>query len=382
MTITHMNEPYQDEETLSCLHPAVREWFETKFQGLSPPQKYSILNIHKGLNTLISSPTGSGKTVSAFLAILNRLILLQEQGALEQKVYCVYVSPLKALANDITKNLKEPLKEIQTLAKEKYGKKFDITVATRTGDTTASRRAAMLQKPPHILITTPESLAISLTTTKFREMLKTTTYFIIDEIHALAENKRGVHLALSAERLELLITESAPDARLIRVGLSATVSPLEEVAKFLVGLEDPGTGLYRDCSIVDVQHIKQMDLKVLCPVPDIMRASHNELQAAQYELLHDLIQGHTTTLIFTNTRAATERVVHHLKDRYPRFYAGIVDADTAEEVIEEENEAKLLADEVKGGLIKLNEKNEGAVPNTAAANETTLDDTRSYSKAL
>ena len=365
MAITFMEEPWPDEETLSCLHPAVREWFVNKFGSLSPPQKYSILNIHKGINTLISSPTGSGKTLSAFLAILNHLILLQERGELEQKVYCVYVSPLKALANDITKNLKEPLKEIQALAKERYGKKFDIIVGTRTGDTSPSRRQAMLQKPPHILITTPESLAISLTTIKFREMLKTARYLLIDEIHALAENKRGVHLSLSAERLEMLIGEaepgSQPPAPLVRIGLSATVSPLEEVAKFLVGLESPSSALYRPCSIVDVQAVKRMDLKVLCPVADIMRTSHAETQAAQYELLHELIQKHRTTLVFTNTRAATERVVHHLKDRYPKFYASIVDADAEEEAIEAESERQLVADEVRNGVLPSDENISGSI---------------------
>jgi len=354
MPISHQIEAYPESEILDSLHPVVREWFLSKFGAFSPPQKYSILNIDRGINTLISSPTGSGKTLSAFLAIMNKLILLQEKGELEQKVYCVYLSPLKALANDITKNLKEPLKEIQELAKTK-GIKLNITVGTRTGDTTQSQRAAMLSKPPHILITTPESLAISLTTTKFREMLKTASYLIIDEIHALAESKRGVHLSLSAERLQDLITEIEKDKRLVRIGLSATVSPLEEVAKFLVGLDDPKKQLYRDCKIVDVQAIKRMDLRVLCPVQDIMRASHGQMQAAMYDLLHDLIQSHKTTLVFTNTRAATERVVHQLKARYPRAYTGILDGDTEEETVEIETEQELSLEETNDE--KANERN-------------------------
>jgi len=347
MAIQHMTEAWPDEKTLSSLHPFVREWFESKFKELSPPQKYSILNIHKGINTLISSPTGSGKTLSAFLSILNRLILLQERGELEQKVYCIYISPLKALANDITKNLKQPLKEMKELAK-KDGKKLDITVGTRTGDTTPSQRASMLKKPPHILITTPESLAISLTTIKFRTMLRTTEFAIIDEIHSLAESKRGVHLSLSLERLQELINEDEkgdplPERKdLVRIGLSATVSPLEEVAKFLVGLEYPNERVYRDCRIVDVQAVKRLDLKVLTPVQDIMRASHGQLQAAMYELLHDLIQKHKTTLVFTNTRSATERVVHQLKSRYPRAYTGIIDGDTEELKAESEVLPELL----------------------------------------
>lgn len=328
--IEYMQEPYPDEQTLGCLHPLVREWFENKFKGLSPPQRYSIYNINYGMNTLISSPTGSGKTLSAFLAIINRLIVLQQDGKLERRVYCVYISPLKALANDITKNLKEPLKEIQELAKSKE-LKVDVNVATRTGDTTTSERARMLKNPPHILITTPESLAITLTTTKFREMLKPTEFVILDEIHALAESKRGVHLSLSLERFEALIREDNPQKQLIRIGLSATVSPLESVAGYLVGLEYPNKGVFRDCKIVDVQHLKKMDLKVLCPVSDIMRASHAKLQSALYELMHDLIQSHKTTLVFTNTRSATERVVHQLKERYPKDYASIIDGDVKED---------------------------------------------------
>ncbi len=359
MPIEYMQEPHKDEDTLATLHPIVKEWFLSKFGELSPPQRYSIKNISDGVNTLISSPTGSGKTLSAFLSILNRLIVLQERGELEQKVYCVYLSPLKALANDITKNLKEPLKEMKELAK-RDGRKLDITVGTRTGDTTASQRAGMLKKPPHILITTPESLAISLTTVKFREMLKTTGFLIIDEIHALAENKRGVHMSLTAERLDGLIKEDDPEKTLVRIGLSATVSPLEEVAKFLVGLEfpnnDPKKEVYRDCKIVDVQAFKRHDLKVLCPVPDIMRATHAQMQAAMYEQLHDLIQGHETTLVFTNTRAATERVVHGLKDRYPKHYTGILDGDKEEDALEIETEEAMLEDEMKNGLRNGKEK--------------------------
>ncbi len=349
MAIQFMKKAHADKDTLATLHPLVREWFLGKFKELSPPQRYSIKNISDGVNTLISSPTGSGKTLSAFLSILNKLIILQERGELEQRVYCIYISPLKALANDITKNLKEPLKELKELAKQRK-QKIDIKVGTRTGDTTASQRTGMLKKPPHILITTPESLAISLTTIKFRNMLKPTEFLIIDEIHSLAEGKRGVHLSLSAERLEELIKEDDPKRQLVRIGLSATVSPLEDVAKFLVGLEYPNKKVYRDCKIVDVQAFKQHDLKVLCPVADIMRTTHAQMQAAMYDMLHDLIQGHKTTLVFTNTRAGTERVVHFLKARYPKSYHGIMDGDTEEEVLEQETEQDMLKDEIKNGL--------------------------------
>lgn len=285
-------------------------------------------------------------TLSAFLAIINDLIILEEAGTLEDKVYCVYISPLKALANDITKNLKEPLKEIKELAKQQK-KKINIRVGTRTGDTTPSQKAGMLKKPPHIMITTPESLAICLTTIKFRELLKPIKFCIIDEIHSLAENKRGVHLSLSMERLQALVEEYQAEQEqqpgLVRIGLSATVSPLEEVAKFLVGLEYPQENVYRDCHIVDVQALKKMDVKVLCPVPDIMRASHTKTQDAMYAMIHDLIQTHKTTLVFTNTRAGTERVVHQLKNRYPKEYLSFLDGDKEEAELEEETEREMSA---------------------------------------
>jgi len=268
-------------------------------------------------------------TLSAFLAIINELVTKADLGQLEDNVYCVYLSPLKALANDINKNLTEPLKEITEIAK-KYNRKLAIRVGTRTGDTTPSQKAKMLKKAPHILITTPESLAIMLTTIKFSELMKTTQYVIVDEIHALAENKRGTHMTLSIERLNRRATFT-------RIGLSATVAPLEEVAKFLVGYEN---GEPRPCKIIDVNKlaspedavgekgfVKKLDLKVLSPVPNLMDASHTKMQHEMYHLIHNLIQQHRSTLIFTNTRAGTERVVHQLRSRYPQHYNNILDAD-------------------------------------------------------
>jgi len=299
--------PNTEKEIINVMNPLVRKWFFSRFKEFSLPQLYGIMEVHSRSNILISAPTGATKTLTAFLSILNELVDSAEKGILEDKIYCVYISPLKALNYDIEVNLKEPLKQIEEIA----GKKLGIKVAVRTGDTTQSERSKMLKNPPHILITTPESLAILLSTIKFRELLRNIEWCILDEIHALADNKRGIHLSLSMERLQRL------SQHICRVGLSATISPLENVAKFLVGFEN---GKPRDCKIVNVQFIKKMDLKVLSPVPDLINTSHEEMQDEMYSLIDKLIQDHKTTLIFTNTRAATERVVDHLKESFPKNY--------------------------------------------------------------
>ncbi len=307
MSIQYLTKEYTDDSIAETLVSLVAQWFKQKFKTFSPPQKHSIVSIHNRENILVSAPTGSGKTLSAFLSIISELVSLSNQGKLEDKTYCVYISPLRALSRDIEINLKEPLAEMEKIA----GKDLGIRVAVRTGDTTPSERQKMLAKPPHILITTPESLAIVLTAPKFRELLTSIQWVIVDEVHALAPNKRGVHLSVSLERLQNLA------GSFTRIGLSATVAPLEEIAKFLVGFQN---GEPRDCKIVDVQFTKKLDLKVLCPVPNIIAAKQQELHDSLYELLDKLIQGHKTTLIFTNTRSATERVVHHLKTKYPKKY--------------------------------------------------------------
>jgi ATP-dependent helicase Lhr and Lhr-like helicase len=305
----YIKTPYTDEEIYANLHPYLRQWFKTTFGSFSEPQKFGIIPIHEKQNTLIFAPTGTGKTLTAFTSIINELTLMADMGKLEDRVYCIYISPLKALSRDINVNLGEPLAAVKKMAKEAK-KKFDIRVAVRTGDTTTSQKASMLKKPPHILITTPESFAIVLTSKKFRDLMKNVDWVIVDEIHSVASSKRGAHLSLSLERLENL-------TKFTRVGLSATVAPLEEVAKYLVGREN---GNYRPCKIVDAQFIKNMDLKVLSPVPDIINTHHNTLHNRMYELINNLVQSHKTTLIFTNTRSATERVVHFLKDRFPEHY--------------------------------------------------------------
>jgi len=295
------------EEIERELHPLVREWFFSKFVDFSLPQRYGVPAIRDRKNILISAPTGSTKTLTAFLSILNYLVALAEKNELENKIYAIYISPLKALNNDIHKNLVEPLAEITALA-EKHGKKIqEIRVATRTGDTTTNERAKMAKKAPHILITTPESMAIMLTTKKLVEFMYNTEFCIVDEIHALG-NKRGVHLSLSLERLNE-ISKIWP----VKIGLSATVEPLEEVAKFLVGIGDD-----RTVEIAKVPFNKEIDIKVLTPVKDLVE--HENPQREIYHLIHELVKEHKTTLIFTNTRSATERIVNYLKDKFPTEY--------------------------------------------------------------
>jgi Lhr-like helicase len=337
--ILFQTKSYADQEIFKLFNPIVLDWWMSTFSEFSPPQKFSIVNIHNRENTLVSSPTGSGKTLSAFTAILNELVSLDMASVLDDRIYCVYVSPLKALGNDIQKNLNEPLEAIQKIYEAKNKKnKLGIRVGVRTGDTSTSERSKMARKPPHILITTPESLAIMLTSPKFRENFKGIEWVIVDEVHAMADSKRGTHLSLTLERLESINT-------FCRIGLSATVSPLEDVAKFLVGYEDSEKELLRPCKIVDVNYLKKMDLKVLSPVSNLITTQYGDIHKATYNLVNDLIQAHKTTLIFTNTRSATERVVHNLKDKYPENYMQLEEDETP---LSEEELAKL--DEIERKL--------------------------------
>ncbi len=305
--IKFMKTPYTQKQVSNILNPTVKKWFFSRFKEVSIPQLHGVMEIHSRNNILVSAPTGATKTLTAFLSILNESLDSAEKGMLEDKIYCVYISPLKALNNDVSRNLQEPLREMEAIA----GKKLGIRVAVRTGDTTTKERTAMLKNPPHILITTPESLAILLVSIKFVEHFKQVDWFIVDEVHALAENKRGVHLSLTMEMLQRL------SPAMTRIGLSATIAPLEKVAHYLVGNEGD---IPRNCKIVDVQFIKKTDLKVLSPVPDLIDVEHGTMHRAMYELIDKLIQDHKTTLIFTNTRSATERVVHHLKEKFPKNY--------------------------------------------------------------
>lgn len=305
--ISEQTKTYSKKAIYKKLHPWVRQWFDENFDDFTPAQKQAIVEIHNKKNILISSPTGSGKTLTAFLSIISELVTLSQKEELTDNVYCIYISPLKALDNDIEKNLEEPLKGIEKIA----GHELGIRKAVRTGDTSQYQRQKMLKKPPHILITTPETLSILLVAPKFREKLSRVKYVIIDEIHSLADNKRGVHLSLSLERLHHLI------GGFTRIGLSATVSPLEEVAKFLVGFE---YGVERDCLVASINYLKELDIEVISPVSDIVLADSEDTRLATYDILDDLIQENKTTLIFTNTRSGTERFVYNLKTMYPSHY--------------------------------------------------------------
>jgi len=295
-----------EAEVAALLEPEVSNWFFTTFGSLTPPQIYAIRSIQNHENTLIAAPTGSGKTLAVFLSIINELLSLGKKGLLGEEVYAVYVSPLRSLNNDIKKNLNSTLRGIQKAARLTGIDKEvpEIRVAVRTGDTPSSERAKMLKKPPHILITTPESLAIVLCAPKFREKLKSVKWVIVDEIHELCSSKRGVHLTLSLERLQELCV-----GRFTRIGLSATIHPLEEVAGFLVGYED---GVLRDCVIADTRFVKPTKLTVDLPVSDLVHTSANYVTSKMYRMIKSLVERHKTTLIFTNTRSGTERVVYHL----------------------------------------------------------------------
>ncbi|MGQ9513922.1 MAG: ATP-dependent helicase [Thermoproteota archaeon] len=313
MTIEFIGEPFSKEESLDCLEDHVRDWFLKNFEELTPPQQYSFKLISQGKNVIVTAPTGSGKTLAGFMVIISEIFKMSFSGMLHDGVYCLYVSPLKALDNDIKKNLLIPLTQIGEEAKSTGKELPEIRIAVRTGDVPTSEKQKQLRNPPHILITTPESIAILLNAPKFATHLKTIRWVIVDEIHELANSKRGVHLSLSLERLEHLVGRS-----FVRIGLGATLHPLEEAAMFLVGYED--SGIPRSCSIVDVSWSKPFDLGVLSPLKDIVNASASQLNTSMYKLLDKLISRHRTTLIFTNTRSGTERVVYHLKRRWRSKY--------------------------------------------------------------
>ncbi len=296
-----------EDEVLSLLRPYVRAWFKSKYEEMTPVQRKTIPLVKQGANVLVSSPTGTGKTLAVFLGIIDNLYEYYEKNnSLPSGVYVVYVSPLRALNNDMRRNLYEPIKGITEIAHGMGVELPEIRVAVRTSDTSPYEKQKMSRNPPHILITTPESLAISLNAPKFREALKNTHIVIIDEIHELASSKRGSYLALSIERLEHLAQRP-----LQRIGLSATIAPLEEVAAFLVGYRDSGE--LRDCVIVDARFDKKIDIRVKVPVVDIIHTPAEVLNESIYRSVIDLVKRHRTTLIFTNTRSATERVVFKLR---------------------------------------------------------------------
>ncbi len=335
--------------SLHAFHPAVRAWFERRFpEGPSAPQERGWPAIRSGRHTLIAAPTGSGKTLAAFLWGIDELVRLglsEESGGrgqLPDETRILYVSPLKALGNDIHKNLDEPLSGIRAELRGSGLPDVEIRTAVRSGDTPSSERAAHLRQPPHIYVTTPESLYILLTTRHGRAMLQTVRTVIVDEIHAVADDKRGSHLSLSLERLDHLVVHgvegdvhrvdgkrtliTAGDVRSqpagrppVRIGLSATVRPIEEVANFLVGAHGNGpssaTTAPPDCEIVDEGHVRDMDLRVEVPLSPVEAVASGEVWEEVYDRLAELIAENRTTLVFVNTRRVAERVTLHLSQR-------------------------------------------------------------------
>ncbi|HXY60852.1 MAG TPA: DEAD/DEAH box helicase, partial [Chthoniobacterales bacterium] len=299
-------------------HPAVARWFEETFGTPTEPQTRGWPEIQSGRHVLISAPTGSGKTLAAFLASLDQLFREGAAGELPDETQIVYVSPLKALSNDIRKNLQEPLAGIRELLKQE-GHDVDVRAEVRTGDTTAAQRQALIKTPPHILVTTPESLYLLLTSDSGRKMLKTVRTVILDEIHAVVDDRRGAHLALSIERLAALtcLRQSSGGRAgqpLQRIGLSATQKPIEEVARFLVGTPNVDPGGNPNCAIIDVGHRRELDLAIEIPKSPLEAVMSNEVWEEVYSRLAELIQEHRTTLVFVNTRRMAERVTHHLSE--------------------------------------------------------------------
>src|SRR5216117_55545 len=294
-------------------HPAVARWFEQKFGSPTEPQARGWPEIQSGRHVLISAPTGSGKTLAAFLASLDVLFREGAAADLPDETQIVYVSPLKALSNDIRKNLQEPLAGIRALLRETEGRDIEIRAEVRTGDTSAAQRQALAKKPPHILVTTPESLYLLLTSDSGRRMLRTARTLVLDEIHAVVDDRRGAHLALSVERLAAL-TKSASGGPLQRIGLSATQKPIEEVARFLVGARAVDDAGKPDCEIIDIGHRRELDLGIELPGSPLEAVMSNEVWEEIYRRLAELIQAHRTALVFVNTRRMAERVTHHLSE--------------------------------------------------------------------
>lgn len=298
-----------DSETsnsLSGFHPVIQDWFLDRFKKPTAVQERGWQAIRKGTHTLISAPTGSGKTLTAFLNVVDELFRegIENGGSLPDETRVLYVSPLKALGADIHLNLSEPRREIQKMAKEMGIQAPKITAAVRSGDTSSYERQSMVKTPPNILITTPESLYLLLTAERSREILRTVRTVIVDEIHAILESRRGSHLALSLERLQ-----HVSEHPLQRIGLSATQNPIEEVADYLIGNRTSD-----ECAIVDEGHYRELDLALELPDSPLEAVLSGEVREEIYNRIADLINSHTTTLIFVNTRREAERATHRLSE--------------------------------------------------------------------
>src|SRR5437016_4673143 len=291
---------------LSGFHPTIERWFGARFAEPTEPQRGAWPIIQAGRNALIAAPTGSGKTFAAFLAAIDSLLRQGLDGTLRDETQVVYVSPLKALSNDVQKNLAEPLAEIRHTLETMCLPDVEIRTLVRTGDTPAAERQAMVHRPPHILVTTPESLFLILTSERARDMLRSVRTVIVDEIHAVARDKRGSHLALSLERLEHLAGR-----RLQRIGLSATQKPIEDIAAFLTGTRHPTP----DTCIIDSGHARALDLAIEILSSPLEAVMAGEVWDELYDRLAQLIGEHRTTLVFVNTRRLAERATLHLSER-------------------------------------------------------------------
>ena len=306
--ISYLENPLESEVLYETLCQPVRNWFKDKFPDFTKPQKLAIPSIMDGDHLLLCSPTGSGKTLTAFLTIIDKLVRHALDGTLEQRVYCLYISPIKALANDIQKNLIGPLGEIE----EKYlpdraqGK---IRVGLRTGDTPQSERQKMLRKPPHILITTPESMAIAISSPRFQPIVSNVEWIIIDEMHSLVPTKRGTHLSLS-----MALMDSVVSSEVQRIGISATMEPLDAVAEFLVASDSRERDEEKQkVAIAKISGDRELDLDIILPTPRFSSTPVKEILDHNIDRIKELVEAHTTTLVFVNTRNMTETFVQKLK---------------------------------------------------------------------
>src|SRR5579864_3471212 len=292
---------------LNAFHPITARWFADTFDQPTRAQTLGWQAVRERRHTLIAAPTGSGKTLAAFLTALDDLVQEGMQAPLPDQTRVVYVSPLKALSADVHKNLAVPRAGMARVAEAMQLPAPRITVGVRTGDTTPSERAAMLRTPPHILVTTPESLYLLLTAARSRDMLRSVRTVIVDEIHAVIATRRGAHLAISLERLDGLI-----DSPVMRIGLSATQKPIEEVARFLVGA---GAAAARPLAIIDEGHRRTLDVALEIPRSPLEAVMASEVWEECYDRLAGLAAEHRTTLVFVNTRRMAERVARRLSDR-------------------------------------------------------------------
>ena len=295
---------------LESFHPLVRRWFERRFGEPTEPQALGWPEIAAGRDVLVSAPTGSGKTLAAFLYALDGLLREALEGELPAETRVLYVSPLRALSNDVEKNLQGPLAELEADARAEGHAAPGIRVLVRTGDTSPARRQAMLRRPPHVVVTTPESLYLLLTSARGRALLAGVRTVIVDEVHAVARDKRGAHLALSLERLEALAAR-----RPQRIGLSATVNPIEEMARFLVGAERVDRAGRPRCAIVEAGRRRTFDLALEIPKDELSSVASNDLWRETYDRVAELVKAHRATLVFVNTRRHAERAAHALQER-------------------------------------------------------------------